>query len=81
MIERRWKALDIDADLLLDLFRGGLHPAYQVLDGIPEDARVVSVDHTTGRNLVRLIVESQEFEPLMRHSDPPGFFGIHLKSV
>ena len=69
--ERRLRALDVDADIFLDIFKGMDATRLLKCEAIPEDARVVGLTVDEQYNTVRLYVESKGFAPVDECSPIP----------
>ena len=57
----RRAVLLVSGRLLVDLFRNGKRSAYEIKDGLPEDAEIVGASYDSLRDVWEIAVESAEF--------------------
>lgn len=76
---RRVAALEIEPAWLLALLRVmGRHGQVHRLEGIPEDARIVSIDVDHARNVVILYLESETFLETAPGAYPPSMQALTM---
>ena len=61
----RAQAIIVSLDLFAQMFKTGVR--YEVIDGLPADARVIAMRYDPFRRLVGIAIESQEFAPVLAH--------------
>lgn len=74
---RRIKHLAISRPMMADLFKEG---TYQIVDGLPDDAEVVSYRYDEDRDLFHLTVHSGEYEIVPESSEVPDEY-IEVEDV
>lgn len=77
---RRLKILRIIPALLMEIFQTGNKKHFEIIQGVPKDARVVDIQ-TEWNTRIDLLIESKEFDEVPEGADIPESEAIIIKRL